>query len=118
VAQNEVGGIEVAPATQEELRALLAGLLGTHPADITENDNLIELGIDSVAIMALVGRWQRAGLELTYADLAEQPTLAAWWHVLAAALPTSRPTSRSVITAERPEADLAEPFPPTPDQHP
>ena len=45
---------------------------------IRADDNLVELGLDSMQVMRLVNRWRRAGLHVNFADLMENPTLAAW----------------------------------------
>ncbi|TDD79238.1 non-ribosomal peptide synthetase [Actinomadura rubrisoli] len=66
--------------TWEELRAALADVLG-EPAEA--GDNLIELGMDSIRLMQLTGRLRRRGIEVRFAELAERPTLAGWWDLLA-----------------------------------
>lgn len=55
------------------------------PVDEIElEDDLLMLGLDSVRLMTLVGEWQAAGAKVSFEDLAEQPTLAAWLNKLAA----------------------------------
>ncbi|QXJ26122.1 amino acid adenylation domain-containing protein [Actinomadura graeca] len=74
--------------TWEELQTELAGVLpdvlpdapGGHAAP---DDNLIELGMDSIRLMQLTGRLRRRGIEVRFAELAERPTLAGWWDLLA-----------------------------------
>ncbi|MFD3702132.1 amino acid adenylation domain-containing protein [Nocardia sp. NPDC058658] len=61
-----------------DLRQVLAEVLDTAPDRIPDTTNLIELGLDSITMMRLAGRWRRAGFEVTFADLAAEPTLAAW----------------------------------------
>ncbi|MEV5447211.1 phosphopantetheine-binding protein [Streptomyces sp. NPDC052644] len=73
------------PATAEELRAVLAQLMGVAPEAIGDDANLIGLGLGSLQVMRLVTRWRRAGLTVTFAELAEDPTLAAWSERLARA---------------------------------
>ncbi|WP_242614543.1 amino acid adenylation domain-containing protein [Actinomadura roseirufa] len=70
--------------TWEELRAMLAEELAEDPgAPAAPGDNLIELGMDSIRLMRLTGRLRRRGIEVRFAELAERPSLAAWWELLA-----------------------------------
>ncbi|MFV2179045.1 amino acid adenylation domain-containing protein [Actinomadura sp. LOL_016] len=65
--------------TREELHTLLADVLGEPAA---ADDNLIELGMDSIRLMQLTGRLRRRGVEIRFAELAERPTLGQWWDLL------------------------------------
>ncbi|MDA3645269.1 phosphopantetheine-binding protein [Saccharopolyspora indica] len=73
--------------TLEEVREQVAELLYEDPAELTDEENLIDWGLDSVRIMTLVEKWRRLGVQITFADLAERPTLAEWWTVLQPKLP-------------------------------
>ncbi|MFD5875973.1 MULTISPECIES: phosphopantetheine-binding protein [unclassified Streptomyces] len=65
--------------TLELIRHDVADALGEDPADIPVDENLLDHGLDSVRIMALLGRWRRDhGVEADFADLAEQPAIEAW----------------------------------------
>ncbi|GGO38180.1 phosphopantetheine-binding protein [Streptomyces lasiicapitis] len=67
----------------ERVRADVAELLGCDPAEIAPDDNLFDLGLDSVRIMTLVERWRSGGAaDLEFPDLAEQPELAHWTALL------------------------------------
>ncbi|MEE1748591.1 MULTISPECIES: phosphopantetheine-binding protein [unclassified Streptomyces] len=67
----------------ERVRADVAELLDCDPAEIAPDENLVDLGLDSVRIMTLVGRWRAAGaVTLDFPDLAEQPELAHWTALL------------------------------------
>lgn len=69
--------------TLDIVRAEIAEMIG-EPADyVTDDDSLIDLGLDSMRAMMLVQRWSERGVELSFAELAEQPTLAAWWALIA-----------------------------------
>ncbi|MGP4017119.1 phosphopantetheine-binding protein [Saccharopolyspora sp. 5N708] len=76
--------------TLEDVRAQVAELLYEDPAELSDEENLIDWGLDSVRIMTLVEKWRRQGVQITFADLAERPTLAEWWAVLAPKLPPTR----------------------------
>ncbi|MGH8079530.1 MAG: AMP-binding protein, partial [Lysobacter sp.] len=61
-----------------QLRDQLAELLDLPASDIAYDRNLIELGMDSITMMRLAGRWRRQGIAVSFAELAAQPSLAAW----------------------------------------
>jgi aryl carrier-like protein len=62
----------------EALRADIARLLHEDPAEIGDDDNLIDLGLDSIRAMTLVTRWREAGASLSFAEAAEHPSLGHW----------------------------------------
>lgn len=67
----------------ERVRADVAELLDCDPAEIAPEGNLVDLGLDSMRIMALVERWRAAGASsLEFPDLAEKPELAHWTGLL------------------------------------
>ncbi|MFD6278569.1 phosphopantetheine-binding protein [Streptomyces sp. NPDC060209] len=71
--------------TLELIRHDVADALGEDPADIPLDENLLDYGLDSVRIMALLGRWRRDhGVDADFADLAEQPAIEAWARLLEA----------------------------------
>ncbi|SHG60675.1 phosphopantetheine-binding protein [Streptoalloteichus hindustanus] len=68
--------------TSEGLRSAVAELLGVAREEIADDDNLFELGLDSVRMMVLVNGLQQHGVELQFVELAERPTLAEWWRLV------------------------------------
>lgn len=73
------------PLTLELIRSDIADSLGEDPEDIPVDENLVDYGLDSVRIMALLERWRREhGVEAAFADLAEQPAVEAWLPLLGA----------------------------------
>ncbi|ENU91499.1 hypothetical protein F892_01758 [Acinetobacter vivianii] len=52
--------------------------------EIELHDDLLMLGLDSVRLMTLVGKWQAHGAKVSFEDLAEQPTLDVWIEKLVA----------------------------------
>lgn len=67
----------------ERIRADIAELLGCDPAEIGSDDNLVDLGLDSMRIMVLVERWRAAGATtLEFPDLFELPELGHWTALL------------------------------------
>ena len=67
----------------ETMRADLARILKQDPATIDDDENLIDLGLDSIRAMMLVQKWQERGVRIEFSELAEHLTLAAWWEVIA-----------------------------------
>jgi amino acid adenylation domain-containing protein len=65
--------------TQEIMREDIAGVAGRAPRDVGDEDDLIELGLDSIAVMRLSVRWRRLGADIRQAELLELSTLAQWW---------------------------------------
>ncbi|KXP11418.1 acyl carrier protein [Tsukamurella pulmonis] len=71
--------MSTSPLTHERVRADVAELLQVPPQSIADDDNLFDLGLDSVRVMTLIQRWRDAGAaDIEFPDLAEQPELAHW----------------------------------------
>jgi len=68
--------------TFDRMRADIANVLGESPADIGDDDNLMDLGLDSMRMLGLVMAWGKTGLPLEFSHLAEYTTLAGWWNVV------------------------------------
>ncbi|GAA4918305.1 aryl carrier-like protein [Actinomycetospora succinea] len=64
---------------RDRLRADIAAALGEAPEDVGDDDDLMDLGLDSIRLMSLVEAWRaETGAEIGFVDLAEEPTVAAW----------------------------------------
>ncbi|MCF7750163.1 hypothetical protein KQ945_05365 [Bacillus subtilis subsp. subtilis] len=61
------------------MRADVAEMLGEAPDAIGDDDNLIDLGLDSMRVLGLVLAWGNTGIALEFSHLAEHATLAGWW---------------------------------------
>ncbi|MDJ0389493.1 phosphopantetheine-binding protein [Roseomonas sp. E05] len=68
--------------TRERLRADIAAIIHTDPEEIGGEDDLIDLGLDSLRAMNLLVRWSEAGLQLDFGEFAERLTLDAWWAIV------------------------------------
>ncbi|MFF2118559.1 condensation domain-containing protein [Kitasatospora sp. NPDC058184] len=88
--------------SREDVRHTVADLLGVAADTIPEADNLIRHGMDSIRMMRLAGGWRRAGADVSFQKLAENPTVEGWHALLterpaaAAEDPVARPTRRVV----------------------
>lgn len=60
------------------LRELVAETLGQPVATLSDADNLVELGLDSVRVMKIAGLLRREGIRLRFADMMTQPTMDGW----------------------------------------
>ncbi|WP_199440250.1 phosphopantetheine-binding protein [Umezawaea beigongshangensis] len=66
------------PPDERQLRELVAPLINTRPEDIPGGANLIMLGLSSLDLMRLVGRWRRERVPVVFEELAATPTLDGW----------------------------------------
>ncbi|MCM3926325.1 salicylate synthase, partial [Frankia sp. AiPs1] len=78
-----------AVADLARLRRTAAELIEEDPADLADDDNLFERGLESIALIRAVGQWRRAGIEVNFAELAENPTVDGWFKLLASRQPTA-----------------------------
>ncbi|UPK43851.1 isochorismatase family protein [Paenibacillus pabuli] len=75
--QNGHGVVD--QVTLEALRNQVGEMIQEQPANIGDHDDLIQnWGLDSIRIMSLAERFRVEGAGVTFVDLAEVPTLAAW----------------------------------------
>lgn len=70
------------PASLEALHGEIAQMLEMPASDFFPDDNLLDVGLDSIRLMSLVEQWKRAGADLSFVQLAEEPTLNHWWSLL------------------------------------
>jgi mycobactin phenyloxazoline synthetase len=95
----------------DEIRAQVAELLGVPAGTVDTNADLVGQGLDSIRMMSLAGQWRRRGLDVDFAALAAEPTVAAWTALVSGASSAALPS-----TGPEPEDDTA-PFPLAPMQH-
>lgn len=69
------------PMTREKMRADIARALRMAPDEFGDDEDLADLGLDSLRAINLVTRWGEAGLSLEFGELAEKLTVDAWWAV-------------------------------------
>lgn len=85
--------------TAQELRRDVAQLLDVEPESVRDDDDLITHGLDSLRLMRLAGGWRRRGVEVTFADLAANPSVGAWLGLLGvtgSAVPEASAAAESV----------------------
>ncbi|GHI99544.1 MULTISPECIES: phosphopantetheine-binding protein [Streptomyces] len=70
------------PITLDGFRADLAGCLFLEPGEVDLEDSPLDSGLDSLRIVTLLERWQAAGADISFVDLAERTSFAQWWQLL------------------------------------
>lgn len=94
----------------DTLRGMVSELLGIELTPADDDSSLFELGLQSLEMMRLAGRLSRAGTEVTFTQLSDDPRLLAWFDLLApgteaaAASPPPAPTPVHDDLGDRPFA--------------
>ncbi|MEB3067717.1 non-ribosomal peptide synthetase [[Mycobacterium] vasticus] len=94
----------------DDIRAQVAELLGADAGAVDPDADLVGQGLDSIRMMSLAGQWRRRGLDVDFAALAAEPTVAAWAALVAGA-------SSAPVSAGSGPDDATAPFPLAPMQH-
>ncbi|MGH3956795.1 MAG: amino acid adenylation domain-containing protein [Mycobacterium sp.] len=68
--------------SRDEIKATVADLIGLAPQEISDVDDLITLGLDSIRMMTLAGGWRKRGSRITFAQLAAEPSVESWHALL------------------------------------
>ncbi len=91
----------------QQLRLTVAELLEEDPGEIGDETNLFELGLESIALMRTVGQWRRAGIEVSFGELAENPTIDGWFTLLSTRVGSTHvgpgPTPAGPVAAQQPD---------------
>lgn len=66
------------PLDFDRIRADLAQALNMAPGDLADDDNLYDLGIDSMRLMSLVLGWQDQAPGVDFGPMLESQTLGEW----------------------------------------
>lgn len=67
--------------TKSSLRAQIAPFI-EDADELQDDDNLMDFGLDSVAVMTLISKWQQQGIHTNFVDLAKAPSVDGFWHVI------------------------------------
>lgn len=76
--------------TLERMRQDIAAMLHEDPEDIQDDDNLMDLGLDSMRVMTLATRWREAGVPVEFSEMASVVTLGQWWALIERAQQSAR----------------------------
>lgn len=69
-------------ASIDALRQQILPLLDEDSEDMSNDENLIDYGLDSVRIMELATRWRKIRSDIDFISLARNPTIDSWWALL------------------------------------
>jgi len=50
--------------------------------ELQDDDNLMDFGLDSVAVMTLISKWQQQGINANFVDLSKTPSIDGFWQVI------------------------------------
>ncbi|MDJ0408582.1 non-ribosomal peptide synthetase [Rhodococcoides fascians] len=95
---------------RDELRAVVAELIGAEPGAVSMDADLFQLGLESIVLMRLVGRFRKQGSTVTFAELAAQPNISAWSELIGGSAESSsrNPERQStLVEPDTSEFDLA-----------
>lgn len=111
-------GVGSRPTSPQTVLGEVAELLGVGPEAVDPQADLIASGLDSIRMMSLSGRWRKQGIDIGFAELASNPTLAAWTDLVAkhsAVDPATEAAAEPDQLAQNAAGN--EPFPLAPIQH-
>ncbi|BBY83011.1 amino acid adenylation domain-containing protein [Mycolicibacterium pulveris] len=105
-----------AATSSETVRKEVAELLGVSPDAVDPDSDLIASGLDSIRMMSLSGRWRKQGIDVNFAALAQNPTVAAW-SALVAERTADADTGAATAHPGDPDVAADDAFPLAPMQH-
>ncbi|KAB7754191.1 non-ribosomal peptide synthetase [Mycolicibacterium mucogenicum] len=103
----------VVAVNSQAIREEVAELLGARADTLDPGADLISQGLDSIRMMSLAGRWRKQGIDIDFAALAAEPTIAAWSELLSAA----GGLQRAETSAPQDDSEHDQPFGLAPMQH-
>ncbi|WP_130839239.1 non-ribosomal peptide synthetase [Corynebacterium neomassiliense] len=93
-----------------QLRELAATALGATAEEIDDNENLIMLGLDSVAMIDIAARVRAAtGVDIPFAEYARQPTVSGWAQLVSVGTATADAGSSPASGADESSTDDRDP---------
>ncbi|SNT49294.1 non-ribosomal peptide synthetase [Rhodococcoides kyotonense] len=91
--------------TRDDVRAMVSEEIGVDPGSFADDDNLVELGMHSLKLMKVAGRWRKLGHQVNYSELVLAPTVEAWAALLGVA--ETQPIAALPAADDEPEFGLA-----------
>lgn len=99
------------PRSAPDITVAVGAMLGVSTESLDPTGDLIMQGLDSLRMMRLAGQWRKQGLDVDFARLAADPTIAAWERLLGSG------GGADSHTSNLPAAPTTGPFPLAPMQH-
>ncbi|MFD7301660.1 amino acid adenylation domain-containing protein [Streptomyces pharetrae] len=103
-------GATPAGTDPDTVRRMVSELLGIELTAADDDSNLFELGLQSLEMMRLANRLSRAGTDVKFAQLSDDPRLAAWFELLGAGAGTA-PAPQPRVAEPEPDDRADRPFP-------
>lgn len=75
------GGAEQA-LTFEDVREQAAALLEVSSSELSDTDDLMMMGLDSIRLMSLVEEWRQVGVDVNFMEIVKKRTLSDWWSLI------------------------------------
>jgi len=69
-------------ASYDEFKTHIISLLDEADDEFTADDSLLDYGLDSVQVMQLINKWSKTGLNISFVELAKNPTVNSWWKLV------------------------------------
>ncbi|WP_133492337.1 non-ribosomal peptide synthetase [Alcanivorax sp. 24] len=98
------------------VRACVAAVLELPVDAVSDDGNLIEMGVDSITMMRLASEWRRRGHDISFAQMVSNPRLSAWCSLLGTCVDTDKTETSAPETMGR-CLDERAPFELAPMQH-
>ncbi|MEP9392467.1 MULTISPECIES: phosphopantetheine-binding protein [Gordonia] len=81
--------------TRERIIGDIADILELPASEITDETNVLDIGLDSVRLMSLIERWRAAGaVQADLVALASDPVVGSWVRELTAAAASTPDSAR------------------------
>jgi len=68
--------------SRSAFQAQLLTMIDEDESEFDPDENLIDYGLDSIQVMALVAQWKKRGISVEFEELAITPTFNGWWALL------------------------------------
>ncbi|MFI1190980.1 amino acid adenylation domain-containing protein [Streptomyces californicus] len=94
----------VAGMDRDTLRDTVSELLGIELTPADDDSSLFELGLQSLEMMRLATRLSRAGIDVTFTRLSDDPRLLAWFDLLTPAAAPAPDAAPPAPVADEPDA--------------
>jgi bifunctional isochorismate lyase / aryl carrier protein len=69
-------------ATYDAFKTHIVSLLDEADDEFGADDSLLDYGLDSVQVMQLINKWNKAGLQISFVELAKNPSVNGWWKLI------------------------------------
>nr|WP_281181242.1 phosphopantetheine-binding protein [Oligoflexus tunisiensis] len=64
------------------LKNQILDLLRLKEEEFDPDESLIDFGMDSMQVMQLMEAWTKSGVDVSFVELAQNPTLNSWWQLI------------------------------------